>query len=85
MLFYRFFAAAVGFRTGAGKIWRKHANSRLPILVYYLIYTCHRSAHGLKIFSLFLFGLSTGNIFANFDSDDESEWSEKAEESEESS
>ena len=32
-LFYRILSAAVGLRTGAGKIWRKHANSKLMILV----------------------------------------------------
>ena len=32
-LFYRILSAAVGLRTGAGKIWRKHANSKLSILV----------------------------------------------------
>lgn len=47
MLFYRFVAAAVGLRTGAEKILRKHSNSRLSILVYYPI-TYHRSACGLK-------------------------------------
>ena len=34
-----------------------------------------------KVLSLFLFGLSTGNILADWDSDDESEWSEMVEES----
>jgi len=48
MLFYRVLAAAVGLRTGAEKILRKHLNR---------------------------------NILADWDSDDESEWSEMVEES----
>ena len=48
MLFYsRFLAAAVGLRTGAEKIWKKHSNSRLSTFVYYLI-IYHRSPYGLK-------------------------------------
>ena len=35
-LFYRILSAAVGLGTGAGRVWRKRANSRLSILVFYL-------------------------------------------------
>ena len=75
MLFYRFLAAAVGLRTGAGTFWRKHANSRLSILVCYLI-TYHRGVHGLTNLNPVSLGLSTGNGSANLDSDDELDWSE---------
>ena len=65
-LFYRIFSAAVGLRTGAGKIWRKHANSKLSILV---LPNCFPQR---KILILFLSGLSTEHDDSD-ESDDEHE------------
>ena len=69
-LFYRFLSAAVGLQTGAGKTWRKHANSKLSILV---LLNCFPQR---KILILFLSGLSTEHDDSD-ESDDEHEieWS----------
>ena len=71
-MFYRIFSAAVGLRTGAGKIWRKHANSKLSILVLPSVITFHDE----KFLILFLSGLSTEHVDSDdSDNEHEIEWS----------
>ena len=79
-LFYRIFWPAVGLRTGAGTIWRTHANSKLSVLTQSIAF--HSAVKNPNL--VFVWSVSTEHIFAKFDSDDEHElkWSDASFDSE---